>query len=443
VERVALLSHTVPEAVVGYRAGRALDARRFLGAAVRVAAELPPCRHVVNACADRYRFAVGFAACLLTGRISLLPSTRSPETIRRLVLFAPDAVCLTDEPSCDIELPQCQFPDDDASAAVPWPPPVLPATQLAAYVFTSGSTGAPVPHPKTVGRLWHCIQTEASRLGLGRDGPYAIVATVPPQHMYGFESTVLAPLWTGNALCAARPFYPADIALRLAAVPRPRLLVSTPFHLRALLSSDVAMPPIDLVVSATAPLATTLAADVETRLGAPLAEIYGSTETGQIASRRTAHGAEWQLWPGVRLELRDGRSWASGGHIEVPTPIGDVVETTAEGRFILRGRTADLVNIAGKRSSLSFLNHHLLAIPGVIDGTFFVRDEEVAPAGGIARLGALVVAPGLDAATISARLRERIDPVFLPRPLLLVEDMPRNATGKLPQYVLEALTGRA
>jgi acyl-coenzyme A synthetase/AMP-(fatty) acid ligase len=442
LERVALLSHTVPEAVVAYRAGRALDARHFLGAATRLAAQLPPGKHVVNACADRYRFAVGFAACLLTGRISLLPSTRSPETIRRLAAFAPDAVCLTDEPSCEIELPQCRF-DDDAIAAAPWPPPPLPAAQLAAYVFTSGSTGAPVPHPKTIGRLWHCIQAEAGRLGLGRGGPYTIVATVPPQHMYGFESTVLAPLWTGNALCAARPFYPADVALRLAAVPRPRLLVSTPFHLRALLAADVAMPPLDLVVSATAPLAAALAADIETQLGAPLTEIYGSTETGQIASRRTAHATDWQLWPGVRLELRDGRSWASGGHVEVPTAIGDVVETTGDGRFILRGRTADLVNIAGKRSSLGFLNHHLLAIPGVVDGTFFVRDDGAAPAGGVVRLGALVVAPGLDAATISARLRERIDPVFLPRPLLLVEDMPRNATGKLPHYLLEALTGRA
>jgi acyl-coenzyme A synthetase/AMP-(fatty) acid ligase len=34
------------------------------------------------------------------------------------------------------------------------------------------------------------------------------------------------------------------------------------------------------------------------------------------------------------------------------------------------------------------------------------------------------------------QLRQLIDPVFLPRPLLLVEQLPRNATGKLPQQAL-------
>ncbi len=42
--------------------------------------------------------------------------------------------------------------------------------------------------------------------------------------------------------------------------------------------------------------------------------------------------------------------------------------------------------------------------------------------------------PGLTEA-----LRERIDPVFLPRPLLFVARLPRNSTGKLPQEALLAL----
>jgi acyl-coenzyme A synthetase/AMP-(fatty) acid ligase len=49
------------------------------------------------------------------------------------------------------------------------------------------------------------------------------------------------------------------------------------------------------------------------------------------------------------------------------------------------------------------------------------------------------VAPGLDAAAIGAELRRRIDPVFLPRPLLLVASLPRTSTGKLPQEALRSL----
>jgi acyl-coenzyme A synthetase/AMP-(fatty) acid ligase len=251
--------------------------------------------------------------------------------------------------------------------------------------------------------------------------------------MYGFEVSVLLPLSGGHALTAERPFYPADICATLAAVPRPRILVSTPLHLRALLTADVRVPEVDLIVSATAPLSSELASEVEGRLRTRLLEIYGSTETGSIAVRRTTETPEWHLWPAVTLEQRSGETWADGGHIERPTRLHDVIELTGGDRFILHGREADLVNIAGKRSSLAYLDHQLNSIPGVLDGAFFHGNSG---AGEVARVGACVVAPGLDAAVITAALRRRIDPVFLPRPLLLVESLPRTPTGKLPQEAL-------
>jgi len=190
-------------------------------------------------------------------------------------------------------------------------------------------------------------------------------------------------------------------------------------------------------------LSPQLALEAERRFGAQLIEIYGSTETGQIASRRTVMTPEWQLWPEVRLTLESGRAWAQGGHVEQRTPMGDVLEAKDQQRFILLGRTEDLVNIAGKRGSLGYLNHHLNAIPGVLDGTFFVRDDEAGAAAGVTRLAAFVVAPSLDAASLLEQLRERIDPVFLPRPLLFVERLPRSATGKLPREALLSLAAGA
>jgi len=245
---------------------------------------------VLNACADRYHFTVGLAASLVSGKVSLLPSTHTPEVIRQLTAFAPDVICLTDEADCDIDLPRVAFPRDaTVSGGTQAPVPVIDSEQLAACVFTSGSTGTPVPYRKTWGRLIACVREEASRLGLSGSPPCAIVATVPPQHMYGFESSVLQALGCGYALCAERPFYPADITGVLAAVPRPRILISTPIHLRALLESGIALPPADLIVSSTAPLAQQLAAEVEQRFNTRLLEIYGSTETGQIAARRPTH----------------------------------------------------------------------------------------------------------------------------------------------------------
>jgi len=413
----------------------------------RVAAALPASAHVLNVCIDRYRFTVGFAAALLTGKVSLLPSTHTAEVIRQLREFAPDVFLLTDDARCPIDLPRVIYEEGTKLAPLAtrlqapptsgWSPPAVDSDQVAAYVFTSGSTGTPLPYRKTWGRLVNCVRFEAERLGFD-DRPRAIVGTVPPQHMYGFESTVLLALQGGHALGAGRPFYPADICSELEALPPPRMLVSTPVHLRALLAADVRLPPTDLILSATAPLSQNLAREVEQRYATKLLEIYGSTETGQIASRRTAESIEWQLFRDVLLEADGERTWARGGHVEQPTEMCDVLEITAADRFLLHGRLSDLVNIAGKRSSLSYLNHQLNAIPGVQDGVFFVREEESA-AGGVARVAALVVAPGMSVAAVTGELRRRIDPVFLPRPLLFVDQLPRNDTGKLPRETLHSL----
>jgi acyl-coenzyme A synthetase/AMP-(fatty) acid ligase len=425
--------------VVAYRGGRAIRAADFLNHVAQSVPALGDTSHVLNVCADRYLFAVGFAACLVSGKVSLLPSTHTPEVIRQLREFAPDVICLTDEPGCGVDLPQVALSAAVAKAHGPMAVPQLDAVQVAAYVFTSGSTGVPVPHRKTWGNLTADVREEASRLGL--DGLHcAVVATVPPQHMYGLETSLLLPLINGHALCAERPFYPADIAAVLAAVPRPRILASTPVHLRALMGSGVALPAVDLIVSATAPLAAQLALEVETRCRCQLIEIYGTTETGQLATRRSSAGAAWQLWPGIVLSARGEETWAAGGHVEEPKRLYDVLEMIGNDSFLLHGRLADLVNIAGKRSSLAYLNHQLNSIPGVLDGAFFHANEPDAGRADVTRVGACAVAPGRDAAWLLAQLRQRIDPVFLPRPLLLVEHLPRNATGKLPQAALQALT---
>ncbi len=315
--------------------------------------------------------------------------------------------------------------------------PEIDADRPVAWLFTSGSTGEPVPHLKTWGALVRSVGIEADRLGLRGGRGDVIVATVPPQHSYGLESSVLVALQGGVAFSAARPFYPVDICAALAEVPRPRILVSTPFHLRLLLDSGAKVPEIDLVVSATAPLSSALIREVEGRLGAPLLEIFGSTDTGQIASRRPSMSAEWHLFNGVQLSPEEDRTWASGGHVGAPVVLNDVVELTGGEHFRLLGRSSDLVNVAGKRSSMAFLTHQLTTIPGVLDGAYFMPDEEATT--GVTRLAALVVAPELTAAELSQALRSRVDPVFLPRPLVFVDAVPRNDTGKMPREALRQL----
>ncbi|MBJ9751309.1 acyl-CoA synthetase family protein [Burkholderia cepacia] len=452
-----LVFHSSPDQTIAWRDGAPVTVRTFVADVARVAAALPAGAHVFNVCRDRYRFAVSLCAALVAGKVSLLPSTHTPEMVRQLASFAPDAFCLHDAPDCTIDLPRFAYPDaapgalaDDAPFAVPQ----IDAARIMAYVFTSGSTGAPVPHRKTWGFLVGCVRAAADRLGLLDGRAATLIGTVPAQHMYGFESTVLLALIGGLAFSNRQPFYPVDIRDELDAIPQPRVLVTSPIHLRALLAAGHALPRAALVLSATAPLSEKLACEAEAALDAPLVEIYGSTETGQIATRRTSQGAAWELFPDIRLDARaepDDDSgptvWVSGGHVEAPVPMGDALELLGDGRFLLHGRKADLVNIAGKRTSLAYLNHQLNAIPQVVDGVFFMPDEaaeahddtRLEP---VTRLVALVVAPTLTAAGLQRALRERIDPAFMPRPLVFVDALPRNETGKLPRDVLAALVAQ-
>ncbi|MGE5028109.1 MAG: AMP-binding protein [Betaproteobacteria bacterium] len=432
-----LIAHRRPEDVMAWRGSVPVSVRQFLGEVAHLAGRLPAGRHVLNLCGDRYRFTVALAACIVSGRVSLLPSNHTPEMVRQMRHIAADVFCIVDQDESSVELPTFRYPESLPPTAGSPPIPAIDREQLIAQVFTSGSTGVPVPHVKRWGSLVRNARAEAERLGIGAD--FAILGTVPPQHMYGLESTVLLPLQSGGALHAGRPFYPADICAALADLPRPRLLVTTPYHLRAVLTDQVTLPAVDQLLSATAPLSQDLAREAESRFGAPLHEIYGCTETGQLASRRTTAGATWKTLPDVRLR-RDGQTiLAEGGHIDSPTRLADVIELAGDGTvstaFLLRGRHADLVNIAGKRTSLAYLNHQLNAIPGVEDGVFLAPREDSPH--GIGRLTALVVAPALTPAALTQALRERIDPVFLPRPLLFVDVLPRNATGKLPSQVAQ------
>jgi acyl-coenzyme A synthetase/AMP-(fatty) acid ligase len=392
-----------------------------------LAARLPDHDYILNICTDRYKFMVGFAAALCRQQISLLPPSHAPGVLAAVQAAYPGVFVLDDTVTA---------PADDATAPAL---PSIPAAQKTIILFTSGSTGQPKPVEKTWGTLVRSARAAGERLGIAGLRGATIIGTVPHQHSYGLESMVMLGLQHGLVIDAGWPLYPADIRAALARAPRPRILVTTPVHLRALLAEPDDMPPVDLILSATAPLPETLAAQAEQKFAAPLIEIYGCTEAGQIATRRTARDTQWQCLTGVDLRQDADGTWASGAAVAGTTLLQDIIEPTSPGFFRLGDRAADLVDVAGKRTSLAHLNFLLHAIPGVQDGVFIMGEPDGKR---VARLTALVVAPGLDAAAIMQALRARIDPAFLPRPLVLVDALPRNELGKLPRAALLQLAGR-
>jgi 3-hydroxymyristoyl/3-hydroxydecanoyl-(acyl carrier protein) dehydratase len=113
--------------------------------------------------------------------------------------------------------------------------------------------------------------------------------------------------------------------------------------------------------------------------------------------------------------------------------MADILELLDERRFRLLGRANDLIHVAGRRSSLGHLNYHLNSITGVEDGAFWLPDDV---SDGVVRPVAFVVAPTLGAADVIAGLRQRLEPVFVPRRVVQVKALPREATGKLTARAL-------
>jgi acyl-CoA synthetase (AMP-forming)/AMP-acid ligase II len=399
------------------------DARRVRGALAGHDA-------VCNLAERRSEFAAVLLAAMAEGIPTILPSSRAEQAVAKAL----------DGPAKPLVIEKL-----DRFAGGPAGEPIEGLTGEV-HVFTSGSTGRPVRHLKNWTALAGGARLAASlfaRAGLV-PGKALIIGTTPHQHMYGLEATILAALAHGYCVSDDVAFYPADLD---AAVERAGkagfdeiALVTSPPHLRYLEERIRALPAIRCVVSATAPLHRELAAGLE-EAGRRVFDIYGCTETGSLAWRRTATDDLWTPLAGFRLTCGAGGWVATAPHLDGPVPLPDDIAPAVDGRFRLLGRRGDMVRIAGKRQSLGALNAALSTLSSVADAVI-VREAS----GGEDRLLVYVVpAPGGDteaealARLVREHMRRHVDPVFIPRRVTVVSELPRGATGKMAADDLAAL----
>jgi acyl-coenzyme A synthetase/AMP-(fatty) acid ligase len=418
------LTDRLPEDVIAFRSDGAMNVGQFLQAARRLAEQLPAHKYVFNLFTDRFQFLLGFCASVIAGQCTLLPPNKLAKTLEQLSVDYPDSYTLEDPDSLCGELSAPGTPGKLAGAGNGVIPDI-PENQLCAIAFTSGSTGKAKPNLKYWGTLRTGSLNNAGFLLKDIASQMSLLGTVPPQHMWGFEASILLPLFGNASVSHLTPFFPQDIVEALESLPEPRGLISSPVHLNILLKSGVYPPRLERIYCATAPLDKSLALELEQRFKTRVVEVFGSSETGMLAFRHTSQESSWQFSGLFELDTRKEGVLVRGQHLPEQVLLQDVIEKTGENRFNLLGRHQDMLNIAGKRGSLSDLNCLLLAVPGVEDGVIFM------PEGDTERLAALVVASDLEPSDIVGALRLEIDTVFLPRPVYMVSELPRQETGKL------------
>jgi acyl-coenzyme A synthetase/AMP-(fatty) acid ligase/3-hydroxymyristoyl/3-hydroxydecanoyl-(acyl carrier protein) dehydratase len=342
---------------------------------------------------------------------------------------------------------------------LPWvaPAPALAPDFPALVVYTSGSTGAPVPIRKQLSQLTAELDALEACFGAGI-GDAEVLATVSHQHIYGLLFRVLWPLAAGRPIHAERYEFPEPLAHALAA--RPCVLLASPAHLKRLpghLDWQGAAAQLRAVFSSGGMLEAPASLHARSLLGQAPVEVYGSSETGGVAWRqRSADGDKptdegWAPLPGV--------AWRSDpeGLLEVCSahagPDGwqrlpDRVEGLDGGRFVLRGRADRIVKIEEKRVSLD-------AIEAALRASGWVREARVLAcpgADGARQVLAAFVVPDAEGAVLLERegkqalnarlrtlLRSSTEAVALPRRWRYLDSLPVNAQGKTTQAELLAL----
>lgn len=425
----------LPESPVTCWHGNFISHKLMVAHALTLADLLPKGGAILNLCEDRASFVVGWIAALSRGLVTILPSDRTRNAIQRAATDS-DTICALID--CDMQdrrydglrCTQVGYNETVISGNVKLPD--IAADQVAAILYTSGSTGQPEPLIKRWGNLVTGAQTLGGMLGWKMPHAGTVLGAVAPQHMFGLETTIMLPLQWGSIIHPERPLLPADMLHAISGSIPPIWLMVTPLHADSYVAAqinNIAHKP-EGIISSTMPLQKATADALERLWDVPVWEIYGSTEVGMIGLRRTAHNSIWRLAKDLSLTVFDDHMVVSGRDGMPSQKVNDRLRLEDANHFELIGRRDDVIKIAGKRAMLSQLNAVLCGLPGVREAVLIQPRD-----GG--RLVALVVAnSGMSAHHIRSLLSPHFDPVFLPRPVLFLDQLPRNDNGKLPRQAL-------
>jgi len=392
---------------------------------------------------DAYEFLAIVFALWQLGRLACIPGDNQPGSSRRLSTSVDG---FAGEFNIDgVVANGLEFVNSDYS----WR--VLDSDFEGLEIYTSGSTGDPVPIRKTIAQLQ--LEVTALEALWPQHTDAVVLATVTHQHMYGLIFRLFWPLSSARAFERLAIEYTEDI-LHLAGHYTSFSLVSSPSHLARL---NTAIDWAELhgrcqyVLSSAAPLARADSLTAGQLLDAEVREIYGSSETGAIAWRSQQDSDDDALWhplPGVKLRA-DAAGILVGNAPYVDNSqdfaLSDRVEFCDADGFKLIGRIDRVVKVEGKRVSLAAIEKLLLEHAWVEQVRALIIERRRVETAVVVQLSSegLQAAENLEVKEITAQFRQLLighfEAVVLPRRWRIVDQMPYNQQGKLPQEALRQL----
>jgi len=402
-----------------------------------------PNKGFVCLCArDRGVAAAALIATLNSSHSLVIPYSYSKQVLSDVhaVTGFKTAVCDTDRP-----LPagvRTVIPDPHASSVWICSPrqSALPDTPWLT-LFTGGSTGKPKTWSKSARNLLSEAVYLADKFGVSPEDRF--LATVPPYHIYGLLHSVLIPFIASAGVIDETPVFPLETALAIkdrAAT----ILISIPLHFRALTDQNISRACLRLAVSSGAMLPKEDAGSFFRQTGVQLVEIYGSTETGGIATRCRAKGENYFTtfnvvdWK-IKHERLFIRSEFVSAEIENDAngffKTGDRVVSHADDSFMLLGRADGIVKVGGKRVDLEDIKETLKKIKAVRDAAVISMPGRR----GRDNIIVAVIEGNTTAEEIRQNLADKLEPCAMPRRIRIVSKLPVTAAGKQNREAINRL----
>ena len=309
-------------------------------------------------------------------------------------------------------------------------------------LFTSGSSGTPKCIEKTVGLMDREAEVTTRLFGAVTEGA-VVQSTVDPRHLYGLTFNIWFAFSAGRPIATTRRVYQEQ----LLTLPHPVALITTPTFMR-MLETTLAAPVLPFVLSAGGPLSDEAKATLTAWSPSTIYEIYGSTETGVVASRAhesnalaNAQTPDWTLIDEAMLsETADG--WVLTSPL-LPTGVmmlDDQLKLTGERTFHLLGRRDRVVKIGEVRLSLTEIERVVERTLGLVIRALPVVHGERTLIGAVVNEALSPKWTGQlpDRRAVTQALHGTLDPLARPRLWRSVPDWPMNAQGKVEtQRLLE------
>lgn len=377
---------------------------------------------------DSYLFSIALLAALHAGKIPVIPghcreSLLQEQSSEFDAALSDSALAL----DCPVILLTADDAEEPGLAALP---PIDPLAFV--VLFTSGSTGTPAQVIKPLSCLDEEVRWLADRWGERLAG-CTVIASVSHQHLYGLSFRIFLPLALGLPFDSRQVYYSEQLSAQQASLKF--ALISSPAFLRRL-DRSLAAPDCRLIVSAGGPLPWSSAQEVCAWLKQPVDEIYGSTETGVLATRtRNTEGELWQPFSNVAFSQDAQQRWWATSPL-IPQAEGLQLDDKlqfAPGGFQLCGRYDRIVKIEDKRVSLSEIERRLLALPQIVDAVALSVSRPERSGIGVV----LVLNASYDENQLTQLKREWrhelhhwLEPVAMPRFWRIVETIPHNSQSK-------------